>query len=250
MSILPTTASQKPWQGRATIGRYPFTKCLKLYRINRARRTPRDSTRVHRAPPPACLVLPRLPSYVDLGRGSYLNDALDLHCFRASHTLVVGAYSSLGACTFLVDGDHDSRLASTYPFREFGLCAAAPNNEKLPARPPRVGNDVWIADGAVIMGGVTVGDGAVVGAHAVVARDVPPYAVVVGNPARIIRYRFDPATVSRFLAVRWWDLPEAEVHEELAPLLADPPAFLAAAERLRARCGTCGSYTGRQQEKL
>ena len=71
-----------------------------------------------------------------------------------------------------------------------------------------IGNDVWIGRNAIIMDGVTVGTGAIVGAAAVVTKDVPPYAIVAGVPARIIRYRFDEGTVKRLLANRWWDYPE------------------------------------------
>ena len=78
-----------------------------------------------------------------------------------------------------------------------------------------VGNDVWIGRNAIVMGGVRIGDGAVVGAGAVVTKDVPPYAIVAGVPARIIRYRFDEATVSRLLASRWWDYPPEFIANEL-----------------------------------
>ena len=67
-----------------------------------------------------------------------------------------------------------------------------------------IGNDVWIGDRVIIMAGVKIGDGAIVGAGAIVTKDVPPYAVVVGVPARIIKYRFDEATVKELLALQWW----------------------------------------------
>jgi acetyltransferase-like isoleucine patch superfamily enzyme len=76
-----------------------------------------------------------------------------------------------------------------------------------------IGNDVWIGYRSLILSGVTIGDGAIVAAHAVVARDVPPYAIVVGNPARIVRYRFSPEIVERLLAVRWWDWPLEEISQ-------------------------------------
>lgn len=71
--------------------------------------------------------------------------------------------------------------------------------------PVNIGNDVWIGLNAVIMDGVTIGDGAVIGTGAVVTRDIPPYAVAVGIPARVIRYRFEPEIIERLLKTRWWD---------------------------------------------
>lgn len=68
-----------------------------------------------------------------------------------------------------------------------------------------IGNDVWIGTNVYIKDGVTIGDGAIIGAHSVVTRDVPPYAIVVGNPGRILRYRFDEAMIERLLALQWWD---------------------------------------------
>jgi virginiamycin A acetyltransferase len=68
-----------------------------------------------------------------------------------------------------------------------------------------IGNDVWIGTNVYIKDGVTIGDGAIIGAHTVVTRDVPAYAIVVGNPARILRYRFDDATIERLIALDWWD---------------------------------------------
>ncbi|MEA2220467.1 MAG: hypothetical protein QOJ35_3093 [Solirubrobacteraceae bacterium] len=95
-----------------------------------------------------------------------------------------------------------------------------------------VGSDVWIARGAVVHGGVRIGDGAVVGARAVVTDDVRPYAVVAGDPAREVRRRFDDEQVAALLDVRWWDWPAERIRAHVELLCAgDVDAFLAAAAR-------------------
>lgn len=78
------------------------------------------------------------------------------------------------------------------------------------APPTKIGNDVWIGDGAVFMGGVSVGDGAVIAANAVVTHNVPPYAIVGGVPARIIKYRFDEDTIKELLELKWWQYDIAD----------------------------------------
>ena len=77
-----------------------------------------------------------------------------------------------------------------------------------PSEPVKIGNDVWIGYRAVIMGGVIIGDGAIVGACAVVTHDVPPYAVVAGVPARIVKYRFPKEIIDKLEELKWWDYPE------------------------------------------
>ena len=82
--------------------------------------------------------------------------------------------------------------------------------------PLKIGNDVWLGHNSIIMPGVnSVGDGAVVAAGAVVNKDVPPYAVVVGNPARLVRYRFDPATIERLVREQWWEKDIGDLQSEL-----------------------------------
>jgi len=75
-------------------------------------------------------------------------------------------------------------------------------------KPVSIGNDVWIGMNATITGGVTVGNGAIIAAHSVVTKDVPPYAIVGGVPAKIIKYRFDDTLINKLEELRWWDLPE------------------------------------------
>ena len=78
-----------------------------------------------------------------------------------------------------------------------------------------IGNDVWIGYEAVILAGVTIGDGAVIGSRAVVTKDVPPYTIVGGVPAKTIRRRFDEDTIRELLRLRWWDWPEEMIKENI-----------------------------------
>lgn len=75
----------------------------------------------------------------------------------------------------------------------------------------RIGNDVWIGNSATIMPGITIGDGAIIGAHSLVTKNVPPYTIVGGNPAQEIRKRFDQDTIDFLLTLRWWDWPISKI---------------------------------------
>jgi acetyltransferase-like isoleucine patch superfamily enzyme len=121
--------------------------------------------------------------------------------------VTVGAYCSIAEdVTFFIGGNHRSDWLSTFPFP--GVIG---RGHPASRGPIVVGNDVWIGMGAAVLSGVQVGDGAVVGAFAVVTRDIPPYAVVAGNPARVIRYRFPPETVATLLTIRWWEWSDDDV---------------------------------------
>lgn len=99
--------------------------------------------------------------------------------------------------------------------------------ERRRGKPVTIGNDVWIGHGAVLMPGVSIGDGAVVGANAVVTRDVAPYAIVAGVPARRIRDRFPPRVVVRLSALGWWNWPAEKLAEAISDMQTlDVDAFL------------------------
>lgn len=177
------------------------------------------------------IFLPRWYSKVSLGDHSYMNDDADVVSFRSPQTVKIGKYSSIGKCRFVIDGDHNTSYASTYPFNEFSYCDQAPINASSKGS-PTVGNDCWICDDAVIYGGVNIADGAIVAGCSVVTKDVPAYAIVAGNPAKVVKYRFEEGRIQRFLKVRWWDLPSDIIHAELAPLINNPDEFLKKAESI------------------
>lgn len=123
----------------------------------------------------------------------------------------IGAYTSIATGVHvLCGGNHHVEWVTTFPLRiVLGLEDASRDN--IAPKGITIGNDVWIASGATLLDGVTIGDGAVVAAQAVVTRDVRPYAVVAGSPAREVRRRFDDETVQRLLDVAWWNWPEERV---------------------------------------
>ena len=135
--------------------------------------------------------------------------------------LVIGQFCSIacGAKFLFNSANHALGSLSTYPFpiffEEWGLDVADIPQAWDNKGGIVVGNDVWIGYEAVILAGVTIGDGAVIGARAVVTRDVPPYAVVGGVPAKPIRRRFDDAGIEKLLALKWWDWPEERIAANL-----------------------------------
>lgn len=135
--------------------------------------------------------------------------------------LRIGRFCSIacGAKFLFTSANHSLSSLSTYPFPLFYEEWGQPWHQLTQAWENRgdisIGNDVWIGYEAVILSGVTIGDGAIIAARSVVTRDVPPYTIVGGVPARPIRKRYDQASIDQLLALRWWDWPEVE----LAPLL-------------------------------
>jgi acetyltransferase-like isoleucine patch superfamily enzyme len=154
--------------------------------------------------------------------------------------LIVGNYSSIAeGSVFMLGGYHGIDRVTTYPHRiMMGLPGAGEDGIPEVRGDTRIGSDVWIGTEAVIMSGVTIGDGAVVATGAVVMRDVEPFAIVAGNPARPVKYRFDEAQREALLRIRWWDWPRERVIAAV-PLLAerDIDAFIAWAEGVPTESG-------------
>lgn len=140
--------------------------------------------------------------------------------------LEIGKFCSIacGAKFLFTSANHALRSLSTYPFPIFF------DEWELDAKDIRsawdnkgdiiLGNDVWVGYEAVILSGVTIGDGAIIGTRAVVTKDVPPYTIVGGVPAKPLRRRFDDKTVERLLALRWWDWEEEKIKHHIAAIQA------------------------------
>jgi virginiamycin A acetyltransferase len=148
--------------------------------------------------------------------------------------LVIGKFCAIArGVTFIMNGaNHKMSGLSTYPFQIFGNGweRVTPPNRELPLKGDTViGNDVWLGYKALVMPGVQVGDGAIVASQAVVSTDVPPYAIVGGNPAKVIRMRYEPDVVARLRAIAWWHWPAEKITRHLEAIVGADVEALAAA---------------------
>ena len=140
--------------------------------------------------------------------------------------LIIGAFCSIacGAKFLFNSANHTLRSLSTYPFpifyEEWGLKRENVTNAWDNKGNIVVGNDVWIGYEAVILAGVTIGDGAIIGTRAVVTKDVPPYTIVGGVPAKPIRRRFPEETAEKLLDLQWWNWSRERIAEHIAALQA------------------------------
>ena len=180
----------------------------------------------------------RLEPYAGLLEGDIIPRALGSFSYshsRLSTRLRLGRYCSIASGVSWMGLDHPLAWAGTSPAfydTEHSVFRAFRRRNRLdyqvgefpfPDGTIKIGNDVWVGDQAMIAPGVTIGDGAVVGARALVRQDVPPYAVVAGHPARIVRFRFTEELIARFLEAQWWRFTPAIV----SPLpAAEPERFL------------------------
>lgn len=132
--------------------------------------------------------------------------------------LIIGKFCAIAAETrFIMTGDHKLDAISTYPFPIFGHgWETAFNVSDLPVKGDIVvQNDVWFGYDALIKNGVTIGNGAIIAARAVVVKDVPAYSIVAGNPAKVIKMRFDDNTIQRLEKIAWWDWDIEKINKHL-----------------------------------
>lgn len=131
--------------------------------------------------------------------------------------LIIGNYCSIASnVTILLGGEHQSEWITTYPFKTISSFDISIDYKEHKSKGNvSIGNDVWIGTNATILSGVTVGNGAIIGAGSVVTKDVPDYAIVGGNPAKIIRYRFEKEVIDRLLAIAWWNWDTQKINTNI-----------------------------------
>ena len=151
-----------------------------------------------------------VPNIKHIGRCSYSNED---SCIYDPNKTIIGSFVSIGHNVRIGHGNHPTNYLSSSPYLYFNRLGykakSMPSHEEWDTLDQIIiGNDVWIGDNVWVKNGVTIGDGAIVGACSVVTHDIPPYAIVVGNPAKVLKYRFSEEIISDLLTLKWWDLSD------------------------------------------
>ena len=163
---------------------------------------------------------------VKIGHGTY--GIPSIHAFDHDPTrLIAGNYCSLGG-NYMLGGQHAAHHVTTWPARIlWNMEGAGKDGVPIHRGDIVVGSDVWTGYGCFILGGISIGHGAIVATGSVVTKDVPPYAIVGGNPAKVIKYRHTEEQRAALLEIAWWDWPEEKVREAVPYLVnEDIDAFI------------------------
>jgi acetyltransferase-like isoleucine patch superfamily enzyme len=162
---------------------------------------------------------------ITIGDYTYFDQNISLAVFNPDERIEIGKFCSLAKDVAIFGGgNHIMTRVTTFPFKWLSAKASPEDHyaDTTTKGATIIGHDVWVGYGATILPGVKIGDGAVVGAKAVVAKDVPAYAIVVGNPAQVVRYRFKPETIERLLDLAWWDWEPAKIAANSELLYTNP----------------------------
>jgi len=171
-----------------------------------------------------------LPDYVTIGRASYGVDRNTLQGLSPNAPVRIGNFCSFGPDVMIFcEADHPLHLPTSYPLRSKLLSPERADLDAVTKGGVSIGHDVWVGARAIILSGVTIANGAVIGAGAVVAKDVEPYAVVVGNPAQVVKRRFSDRQIQALQTICWWDWSDAKIRTFEGAFYGDIDGFIRAA---------------------
>ena len=169
-------------------------------------------------------------SFIKVGRHTYGFNNIDVRSWGEGAHLSIGNFSSIAAnCTIFLGGNHRHDWITTFPFGHIALDSFPNPKGTMGLGHPttngcvNIGHDVWIGTGVTILSGVSVGNGAVIGCNSTVTKDVPAYSIYAGNPAKLIKYRFDEVMIKDLLDLRWWNLSDSQI-AKIIPLLQSLPS--------------------------
>jgi acetyltransferase-like isoleucine patch superfamily enzyme len=167
-----------------------------------------------------------LDSRISIGDHTYGISNQTVFWVRESDRVKIGRYCSVAPGVRIApSGEHNFRRVSTYPFYAY-LMERGVDKDTFSDGEVSIGNDVWIGMNAIILSGVSIGDGAVVAAGAVVVKDVPPYAIVLGVPAIVKGYRFNTEVIQALLEIRWWNWDTKKIVENVDDFYIDIEEFI------------------------
>lgn len=156
-----------------------------------------------------------------VGRHSYTHGSPIIIDADYGAALEIGSFTSIAQGVTIILANHDIHNVSTYPF--LGIKKRGINNvftnrsfdckDHITKGDVIIGSDVWIGKGATILPGVTIGHGSVIGANTVVTKSTPPYSVCVGNPGKVVKFRFEEDKIEKLLELSWWDMPDEKISQ-------------------------------------
>ena len=173
--------------------------------------------------------------FVSIGRYSYGLDSESIIRATSESPVEIGNFCSFApGVKILAHANHPTKLVSTYPFKTLFVNSRSKkfdpywsNHDATTKGAIKIGHDVWVGQNVIILSGITIGNGAVIGAGAVVTKDIPPYAIAVGNPAKVVSYRFDNDTIAALEKIQWWYFSDEEIERFMPLFYSDPDLFIA-----------------------
>ena len=167
-----------------------------------------------------------LEDNVQINRSNMIvNSTIGAYSYTGMNAVIkhasVGKFCSISWNVSASGGGHNYSAITPHPFTHLPSFGIVSEKTDIEIKEITIANDVWIGMNSCILQGITIGDGAVIGAGSVVTKDVPPYAIVADNPARILKYRFDSEMIDKLLSLQWWDLPIEVIQKNISSFKGD-----------------------------